>query len=257
LWNAFGVGRHALTREYLNSFDLVEWTHTKLTSPALFYLLPKVEKRELMRSVRLRYRDDIEALASRISAAAGDYDAIHLRLGDFLTNYKEDEYSVNVERFAKYTAKTFGDSGRRVLIATDGLHEKNLFRKLLSGFDYSFIDELIFDEYREDYNELEFTDFNSVTIINQLVCAAAVKFIGTYRSTFTGLIHRLRQERYGRRDFCFFPDDLVAKLLDENMTIRADRSGFFDWNRYSYFAQDHNHMSWMREWDHEHTLIDL
>ena len=120
-----------------------------------------------------------------------------------------------------------------------------------------FIDEFVFDNYRSQYDQLEFTDFNALTIINQLLCASAESFIGTYRSTFTSIIHRLRQERFDRADFEFFPDDKVAKLLNGDCRIAPDRSGFFDWNRYSVFAEDHSSMSWMREWDRELSAIDM
>jgi hypothetical protein len=71
------------------------------------------------------------------------------------------------------------------------------------------------------------------------------------------VIHRIRQERYRKRDFCFFPDDRVARLLDADLRIVPDRHGFFDWNRYSVFSENQNAMSWMREWDHDLSAIDF
>jgi hypothetical protein len=71
------------------------------------------------------------------------------------------------------------------------------------------------------------------------------------------MIHWLRQERHGYKDFNFFPDDRVAQLLDENMRITKDRSGFFDWNRYAALTPDHNSLSWRREWDFDKTSVDF
>jgi hypothetical protein len=255
VWDSFGVGRFAQTREDLQGFDLIEWTHTKLSNPNTFYFLEKNEKRELLKSVETIYLDEIENLAAGIINQCGRYNAVHLRLGDFLTNYEQDQYAVEPESFRKYIEANFEEKDIPLLIATDGLDEKELFADLLKNFRPVFIDDLIFDEFRREYAELPFTDFNVLSILNQLLCAAGELFIGTYRSTFTGIIHRLRQERYGKRDFNFFPDGKVSKLLSEDYKITADRSGFFDWNRYSVFTEDHQSMAWMREWDFERSVL--
>ncbi|MEQ1924379.1 MAG: O-fucosyltransferase family protein, partial [Pyrinomonadaceae bacterium] len=257
IWDAFAIGRFPLIREEVQQYDLIEWTHAKLANVAVFYFLPREEKRALMDSVRVRFTDEIERLAAKIISDHGRFNAIHLRLGDFLTNYAADNYSVNEERFRKYVRATFPDDSLPIMIATDGLQEKEMFAKMFAGYRLVFIDDMIFDDYRDDFGGLEFTDFNVVTILNELICAASDTFIGTYRSTFTGIIHRLRQERYGKTDFNFFPDEKVATLLDDQIRIAPDLSGFFDWNRYSVFSQEHLDIAWMREWDHARTMIDL
>jgi len=256
VWDAFGIGRFSLVREELQEYDLIEWTHAKLTSPAVFYFLPRVEKQALLDSVKIQFTDEIENLAAKIIGDLGAFNAVHLRLGDFLTDKVGEGYSVNVDRFSKYIRATFSDD-LPILVATDGLQEKELIAKMFLGFKLIFIDELIFDEYRSDYNDLEFTDFNVVTVLNELICGAADVFIGTYRSTFTGIIHRIRQERYGKTDFNFFPDEKVARLLNDEMKLVPDQMGFFDWNRYSVMSGGHLDIAWMREWDHSRTMIDV
>lgn len=256
VWDSFSVGRHCLTREQLQQSELIEWTHSKIATPAFFYFLKRPEKQALMDSVKIQYLDEIEKLAAGITQKAGAFNAFHLRLGDFLTNYKADDYAVDIPRFEEYVKAVFPDKTMPVLAATDGLHEKELFQTMFPDHRIIFIDELIFDEYRGEYERLPYTDFNVVSILNQLICSEAETFIGTYRSTFTAIIHRLRQERYGKKDFHFFPDGKVARLLKDNK-ILPDRHGFFDWNRYSAFAEDHPAMAWMREWDHDLTSIDI
>ncbi len=257
VWDSFGIGRLPQTREDLAEYDLIEWTHTKLSNPSSFYFLGRDEKRALLDSVRIRYLKTIEELSERIDSDVGPHHAVHLRLGDYFEHYETDGYAVNVERFREFARRVFSDDSLPLLIATDGLQERQVFADIFEGYRYIFIDELVFDEYRNAYGELEFTDFNVLTILNQLLCTTAVSFIGTYRSTFTGIIHRLRQERYGKADFEFFPDEKVARLLSADLRIAPDRSGFFDWNRYSVFAESHSAMSWMREWNHELSSIDV
>ncbi len=255
LWDSFAVGRHCLTREQLKEFELIEWTHSKLTSPAFFYFLKRQEKQALMDSVKIRYLDEIERLAATIMRKLGLFYACHFRLNVFLQFF--DDYSPDVDRFRDYVRTTFKDASRPVLVATEALQKKDIVRGIFSDFQLVFIDELIFDGYGDEYKELPYTDFNVVTILNQLICSAAETFIGTYQSSFTAIIHRLRQERFGKKDFHFFPDPKVMALLTADHTIAPDQHGFFDWNRYSAFAEDHAAMAWMREWDHDLTSIDL
>ncbi|MDH3492214.1 MAG: O-fucosyltransferase family protein [Acidobacteriota bacterium] len=257
IWNSFAIGRIPLTREELLGYDLIEWTHTKLANPSAFYFLNKSEKNALLEKVRIRYSDDLEDLVSKIRAQFGKFYSFHLRLGDFIGNYESDEYSVEVERFKKFVRATFSDDSIPVLAATDGLYEKEMFADMFEGYKLVFIDELVFDEFHEEYKNLEFTDFNSLSIINQLLCANAEIFIGTYRSTFTTVIHRLRQERFRKTDFNFFPDGRVATLLDADYQIQPDQSGFFEWNKYSPFTTKHEAMAWMREWNYEMTSLDF
>lgn len=257
IWDSFGLGRICLTREELQQIDLIEWTHTKLSNPSIFFFLDRDEKRVLLDSIKIRYIDSIEKLSGDIVAAIGPHHAIHLRLGDYQKNYGADGYKVDPAEFGRYLRRIFMDDSLPILIATDGLHERGVFAKLLDGYRFEFIDEVVFENYKQRYGELEFTDFNALSIINQLLCASADAFVGTYRSTFTTIIHRLRQERYGRTDFDFFPDEKVKVLLDGNGRIAPDRAGFFDWNRYSVFAENHSAMSWMREWNFELSAIDV
>lgn len=257
IWDSFSIGRIPIVREDLQKYDLIEWTHSKLTSPAVFFFLPADEKKALMDAVKIKFSDDIESLARDLIDALPPYNAVHLRLGDFLTNYASDEYSVNSDLFRRYIRATFPDDTQPILIATDGLHEKQLFASLFEGYKLIFIDELIFDEYRTEFDALEFNDFNVLTAINELICTAADSFIGTYRSTFTAVIHRLRQERYGKADLNFFPDGKVATLLNPDLKLVPDKAGFFDWNRYSVFSTAHLDISWMREWEHSRTMINV
>lgn len=253
VWDSFALGRIPIVREELVDYDLIEWTHSKVSSVAYFFFLERAEKRALLESVAVRYRPDIERLASRIAEEAGPHYAVHVRLSDFL-GFGE-EYGFTAERFKEYLNTVLPDRSKPVLIATDALYEKELIASAFDGFKTIFIDELIFDEYRDAYTSLDFTDYNVLTILNQLICGSAEKFVGTYRSTVTGIIHRIRQERLGDRTFDFWPDDRVRKVLSEDFKLTPDQSGFFDWNRFSVFSESHQQMAWMREWDYELTSI--
>jgi hypothetical protein len=256
IWDSFAVGRSPLIREELNSFDLIEWTHSKLSSVAYFFLLGREEKAALLRSVAMRFRADIEALAERIARDVGPHYAVHVRLSDF-DLYTDDGYHFDSERFEQYLDAVLPDRSLPLMIATDALYEKELIERTFRGFKTIFIDELIFDEYRDAYESLEFRDYNVLTILNQLLCGSAERFVGTYRSTVTGIVHRLRQERLRDREFYYWPEPRIRKVLSTDFRLTPDRSGFFDWNRFSVLSEAHPQMSWMREWDYELTTLDL
>jgi hypothetical protein len=226
-----------------------------LINVSFFYFLRRQEKNELLDSVRIFYRDELEKLSKKISDQIGKYNAVHLRLGDFRTAYDSDGFKVNVERFARYFDEMMPDKTVPVLVATDGLHEKELFAELLKPFKYRFIAEMVFEEYGGDFGEMEFTDFNALTVIDQITCANSEIFTGTCRSTFTSIIHRLRQERNGKTDFNFVPDERIMRLLTPDNQIKADSSGFFEWNRYSIFSEHYQYPAWMREWNYELTSL--
>lgn len=255
IWDSFRLSRPGIAKEELQPFDLIEIDEHNLINISYFYFLNKDEKKTLLDSVKIRYLADIESLAQKIGGELGSFNAVHIRLGDFFAAYGADGYSIDIERVRKYLEANLTDCKLPLLIATDGLQEKELFATLLKDYKYLFIDELIFDEYRKEFVGLEFTDFNVLSILNQLLCAASESFIGTCRSTFTVIIHRLRQERYGKKDFNFLPDDRMAKVLSPDYKIVPDNQGFFEWNRYSIFNDDPHSVGWLREWNYDLTSL--
>jgi GDP-fucose protein O-fucosyltransferase len=256
IWDSFRMTRKPIVREDLESFDLIEIGEMNLVNITYFYFLNRKDKTKTLDSVKIRYSDDIEDLAEKISREVEAFNAIHVRLGDFLVAHEWENYGVKIDRFKKYFEANVSDKTLPVLIATDALHEKELFAEMLKGYEYKFIDELVFGEYAKEFSGLEFTDFNVLTVLNQILCAASQSFIGTARSTFTGIIHRLRQERFGKTDFNFHPDDRVSQLLTPDYKIKPDRQGFFDWNRYSIFTLTYSEPGWVREWNYRYTSLD-
>jgi hypothetical protein len=224
IFEHFGMGRSGLTREELNAVDLIEWTDTKLSNPSYFYLLGRQEKRELLKSVAVRYIPEIETHAGLIIKQLGVFNSVHIRLGDFLKLRPEYGASARSGEFTKYIEAAFPKE-IPILIATDGLEEKQLFQELFDGYDFRFIDELIFDEYRDQFLRLPFTDFNVLSVLNQLICASSENFIGTYFSTFTGVIHKLRQERYGEKRLLVLSRSVGQQASDAGPEAQTGPSG--------------------------------
>jgi hypothetical protein len=255
IWNFFSLGRMPLVREELAEFDLVEFGSNSVINASYFLFLDREAKRTILDSIRINYIREIEQLAAKIVSSLGRYNAIHVRLGDFPDFYGSDGYSVEPESFGNFLMSRFGEEDLPILIATDGFQEHEIFAAMLKGRRYTFTSDLILGEFFDDFRTLPFSDFNVLSIIDQLICGGAERFVGTCRSTFTGVIHRLRQERYSRADFDFFPDPRVRRHLGADLELVPDQQGFFDWNRFSAFSEHYTLPAWMREWNYELTAI--
>lgn len=148
---------------------------------------------QMKRFVRdhLRFADHLQCAAARIVVAIreisrknghddGSFDSMHLRRNDFSLF---PVYRDSLVQADKLVEQQFFSKGRTVYIATD---ETN------SSF---------FDPFREHYNILFLKDFmhllegidrNFYGMIEQLVISRGDKFVGTYYSTFSAYVNRIR-----------------------------------------------------------------
>jgi hypothetical protein len=137
----------------------------------------------------LRYHDEIQCAAARVVQAvrqksrehgdpAGAYDSFHVRRGDF--QYKHTR--VGAEEIYTVTAKLL-NTNSTLFIATD---EKN---------------KTFFDPLRKHYHLYFLDDFkhllpgvspNVYGMLDQLITSKGRAFFGSYLSTFTGYINRMR-----------------------------------------------------------------
>jgi GDP-fucose protein O-fucosyltransferase len=149
----------------------------------------------------LRYADDIQCSAARIVQAMrhlaiengnpqGDFDTFHIRRGDFL-DFMPD---VNV------SASEIYQNTRSVLTPADASSTTDIRGTLYLSTDEN--DRSYFDALREQGYDLYFLDdfkylFHDLDashwgMLEQLVASRGRVFVGTYYSTFTGFINRLR-----------------------------------------------------------------
>lgn len=137
----------------------------------------------------VRYIDEIQCAAARIIEALrekakakgsenGDYNAYHIRRGDF--QYTVTRY--DAPRIIQNSMKEM-TAGGVVYIATD---EKNkaFFDPFRETFDTFFLDDFM--------HLLEGVNSNYFGMIDSLIAARSNVFFGCWFSTFTGYINRLR-----------------------------------------------------------------
>ena len=138
----------------------------------------------------VRYVDEIQCAAARVVNAVrerarkhnpsgkGDYDAFHIRRGDFqfkATRIEAQEIYDNVHDVLT--------ENKTVFIATDE-RNKTFFAPLKQHYDIVFLDDFM--------DELKDVNSNLFGMIDQLVSSRGNVFVGCWFSTFTGYITRLR-----------------------------------------------------------------
>jgi hypothetical protein len=139
--------------------------------------------RELVRR-HVRFLPHIEEIGEQIAGVLGDFDAVHVRRGDFLGQRPDQDVS------AGQIAEALSEAGfcsRRLYIASDE-GDRGFFQPLAADHELVFADDVL------DRASSGIPD-EHVACIEQVVCSQARAFVGTRLSTFSSYITRLRGYR--------------------------------------------------------------
>jgi hypothetical protein len=220
-----------------------------------FYLDDERRRQVLDLMKRLRPKRPYRAVAARIAASLGPFNAIHLRRGDFLRN----------ELTQRKITRTASVSGQEIVanlasrmrrddplvICTDGSPDEEIFGPIQRYFRQTiFLDRYLGEStsIREMMGQLPRNDESVVALLTQMVASKARVFAGTLFSTFTALIQRLRGFDSQESSFLYCYNDFVSPL------VRFDRGEFlpvgegpYSWNRFRYPVSPDAY-SWFREW---------
>mmetsp|Transcript_63556 Transcript_63556/g.187621 ORF Transcript_63556/g.187621 Transcript_63556/m.187621 type:complete len:397 (-) Transcript_63556:166-1356(-) len=140
----------------------------------------------------LRYLDELQCAAARIIEAVrdrarkrdplnnpgGTFDSMHIRRGDF--QFKDTR--IDAPQILE-NSKDVLEENATVFIATDE-RDKSFFRPLAEKYDICFMDD--FKYLFKDLNT------NYYGMLDQLIASKGRVFVGTFFSTFTGFINRMR-----------------------------------------------------------------
>jgi hypothetical protein len=145
------------------------------------------------RSVRdhLRYRDEIQCAAARVVEAMrakarengnpnGDFDTFHVRRGDFEIFFKTSV--MDASNIISSTADVLEENST-IFIATDE-RDKSFFDPFRERHNIHFLDDFL--HLVSDINTTHYG------MLDQRVASRGRTFIGTFHSTFTGYINRMR-----------------------------------------------------------------
>jgi len=164
---------------YFEDFRQAAWTH------------------RLIRD-HLRYKDVIMCAAARIIEAIkqrsrsvtnpyGKYHSLHLRGNDFQDQYKETAMSAE----ALVRSLSSIETNSTLFVSTDERRDHEIFKLLHQKYKLIFLEDV--------QNLAEGLNANFHGMIEQIVAARADVFFGTYYSTYSGYICRLRGY-YSMRD---------------------------------------------------------
>eukprot|EP00804_Cyclotella_cryptica_P016037 CCRYP_004193-RB/>CCRYP_004193-RB protein AED:0.04 eAED:0.04 QI:1389/1/1/1/1/1/4/213/543 len=141
----------------------------------------------------LRYRDEIMCLAARIVTSIrahvrqrdpsnfnGDYDAIHVRRTDFSSQFPDT--ALSADEILSQIQQTV-DSSSTLFIATDE-HNRTFFREIEAVFDVKYLGDFS--------SEISSINPNCFALVEQIVASRSRVFIGTFYSSFSAYIMRLR-----------------------------------------------------------------
>jgi hypothetical protein len=109
----------------------------------------------------------------------GSFDTIHVRRGDF----QFQAMWVSADQIYELNARKMIEDGRTIFVATDE-KDRSFFASLAKHHRLYFLDDFV--------HLLGGLDSHFLGMVDQLVAAKGETFIGTYYSTFSGYINRLR-----------------------------------------------------------------
>ncbi|MEM7584912.1 MAG: O-fucosyltransferase family protein [Acidobacteriota bacterium] len=206
---------------------------------------------------RMRPKPELAALAQRVAADLGRFNAVHLRRGDFKLTYGVTTLDRQPWEAIEAMDALFARDDTLVVLTDD--RDDPFFEEIRAAYPrHVFIDHHILDDYGADFAALPARDSIALAYLSQLIAAESQAFIGTMTSTFTALIQRYRGNRGHDEHFRFLwnelpqPDDPVERgrhPISECVPLERGRmveefDGPYSWNRVNQRLAP----AWMREW---------
>ncbi len=202
-------------------------------------------------------------LASAIVKELGDFNAVHIRRGDFKHTTGVTTRDRTPAEALEVMDRSF-ERDERLVILTDESRDPFFQEHVASYRDVIFLDEYVLDRFGDAFRDLPTHDSVALAFLSQLVAAESRDFIGTMTSTYTALIQRYRGSRGRPERFKFLWNELAeegAELrpgshapsdcipLDGGVMVEQ-YEGPYSWNRYNQRLNP----AWMREWPESFLL---
>jgi hypothetical protein len=212
-----------------------------------FLVQPEKRKRFLSNMAKIQPKVEYLNLAQKITKEIAEYNAIHVRRGDFKSWWVKTATPESVLS----TISGFMSADKPLVICTDNSQEGMFFSPIAKAYPKSLLlDEHIEREYQSEIAALPYSDASVVALLSILVAANAKEFAGTPFSTFTSAIHRRRMQRQKgqQQRFIHNPFDPVLTPMKEGVFLET-KAGPFSWNRLNLqLPETANALAWFREW---------
>jgi hypothetical protein len=224
-------GRKVLYPEYFNNKKHICSTGFGIYS-SFFCGERSKEIKFILKSIK--FNEEILNIKNKLLDKFKQFNAIHIRRGDFLKwSTVSFVHKITKEVIKNNIFNNFTND-IPIIIFTD---DKNFFKELKEYItEYRL---LFFDDIARFYTKSK----DIISISSILVASHSEKFLGTFCSTFTALIHRYRVLNNKENNFLYITDgDMISS---NNLPVGIP----YSWNHtyYDKFASTYQ-IYWMREW---------
>jgi hypothetical protein len=145
---------------------------------------------------KLKFKKEYVDLANKISIFLGDYNGTHIRrMPDHHQYYIFSQNSL-IDGLNKFDNKSLP-----IVCSLDWFDDPMVKN---CGVELIFLEEIILTHFADDFVKLPFRNETVLALISLLVMLNAKDFVGTPRSTFTNVIHSLRNNIVDEK-FKFYP----------------------------------------------------
>ena len=228
---------------------VLRFANRSLSLYSYFFYLPDDLRAELRRTIaRVRPREPYRRLGEDIAAAFGDFNAVHIRRGDFMKLYYKDA-AMTPQAIVENLSGVM-PTGEPLLICTDASEDTEFFAPILAAYPKAvMIEQFVLREptWRARLRDLPFNGDAALALVSQIVAGCARVFAGSLYSTFTAMIHRERGLRAGNDPFLFVFNPLGERAPFRDGAFAEKPEGIFTWNRFPY-ARSSESYAWFREW---------
>ena len=235
-----------------------ELHRTNLSFYSYFFYLDAETRRSVHDMLaRMKAKAPYAALASKVANDLGDFNAVHMRRGDFKVTYGVTVLDRQPWEAVEALDHHFKRDDRLVIVTDE--RDDPFFDEIKAAYpDHVFIDHHILDHYGDEFDRLPCRDSLALAHLSQLIAGESMDFIGSMTSTFSSMIQRYRGNSGRDEPFKFLWNELpdpqhevkrgshpVSDCVPlDNGVMVEEFSGPYSWNRYSRLLNP----SWMREW---------
>lgn len=228
---------------------VLRFSNRSLSLYSYFFYLPDDLRAEMRRIIAgVRPRAPYRQLAHDLCASMGRFNAVHIRRGDFLTDWYYRNVSISPQTIVANLSRVMPPD-EPLVICTDASCDTEFFQPILEAYrDAVLLDQYVLNQptWRERLHSLPSSGDAALALVSQIVASEARVFAGSLFSTFTAMIHRAHGLRTGDDRFLFAFNPLDGVPFHDCAFVDLPE-GAFSWNRFPCtFSSDT--YAWFREW---------
>lgn len=191
---------------------------------------------------------DYAILASQLLGGAGTYNSVHIRRGDYLHNGKTPD----AEQWLKKLHTFHFKRNTKLYIATEPGKGSSFFRPIHKQYKYVVYSRNLNSELVHSFkrNFPESTRGDMLGLLEQLICVAAHKFLGSNYSTFSSLI------LFTRKHIEFLFPELIGVINHDNDPLIQHHEHYSTDNNNNNITNDDDIKDYLKI-DHDETLASL